>query len=60
MLTTNGLIFDERRIIESTRRIAYQIYEANFDCDVLYLVGIANNGLRYAERLKTCLEKFLH
>ena len=57
MLTTNGLIFDERRIIESTRRIAYQIYEANFDCNVLYLVGIANNGLRYAERLKTCLEK---
>lgn len=57
MLVNNGLIFDETRVADSTLRIAYQIYEANFDRKRLYLVGIANNGLVYAERLKKNLEK---
>ena len=56
MSSSNGLIFDENRIADSTLRIAYQIYEANFDRKRLYLVGIANNGLVYAERIKGCLE----
>ena len=57
MSANNGLIFDENRVADSTLRIAYQIYEANFDRKRLYLVGIASNGLVYAERIKSCLER---
>ena len=56
MATNNGLIFDATRISDSTLRIAYQIYEANFDRKKIYLVGIAKNGLVYAQRIKACLE----
>ena len=57
MSVNNGLIFDENRVADSTLRIAYQIYEANFDRKCLYLAGIASNGLVYAEKIKSCLER---
>lgn len=54
-MNKTGLIFDAKRIEDSTLRVAYQIYEANFDYTSIYLAGIADNGLVYAERLKSCL-----
>ena len=54
-MNKTGLIFDAKRVKHSTLRVAYQIYEANFDFKSIYLAGIANNGMVYAEHLKNCL-----
>jgi pyrimidine operon attenuation protein/uracil phosphoribosyltransferase len=56
MPNNNGLIFDTTKIEHCTQRIAYQIYEANFDFKEIYLAGIANNGELYAQKIKTFLE----
>lgn len=39
-----------------TRRIAYQIYEDNYQLSKLYLVGIAPTGKMFSEKLKNYLE----
>ena len=52
-----GIIFDAAKIENCTLRIAYQIYEHNLDRDTIYLAGIANNGVVYAKKIKTCLEQ---
>ena len=57
MPKTNGLIFDATKIEHCTQRIAYQIYEANFEQTEIYLAGIANNGELYAQKIKTYLEE---
>lgn len=51
-----GLIFDSTKIEHCTQRIAYQIYEANFTSDEIYLAGIASNGEIYAQKIKAYLE----
>lgn len=56
MPNNNGLIFDTTKIEHCTQRIAYQIYEANFDYKEIYLVGIAKNGEIYAQKIKDFLE----
>ena len=56
MPNNNGLIFDTTKIEHCTQRIAYQIYEANFDFKEIYLAGIANNGELYAKKIKAFLE----
>lgn len=56
MPNNNGLIFDTIKIEHCTQRIAYQIYEANFDFKEIYLAGIANNGELYAKKIKAFLE----
>ncbi len=56
MPKTNGLIFDATKIEHCTQRIAYQIYEANFEQSEIYLAGIAKNGELYAQKIKTYLE----
>jgi pyrimidine operon attenuation protein/uracil phosphoribosyltransferase len=56
MPKTNGLIFDATKIEHCTQRIAYQIYEANFEQREIYLAGIVKNGELYAQKIKTYLE----
>ena len=53
----NGQIFDAAKIEHCTQRMAYQIYEANFDCKEIYLAGIAKNGEIYAQKIKGFLER---
>jgi pyrimidine operon attenuation protein/uracil phosphoribosyltransferase len=57
MPKTNGLIFDATKIEHCTQRIAYQIYEANFEQREIYLAGIVKNGELYAQKIKTYLEE---
>ena len=56
MPKTNGLIFDATKIEHCTQRIAYQIYEANFEQREIYLAGIVKNGELYAQKIKNYLE----
>lgn len=56
MPNNNGLIFDTTKIEHCTQRIAYQIYEENFDYKKIYLAGIAKNGEVYAQKIKAFLE----
>ena len=56
MPNNNSLIFDTTKIEHCTQRIAYQIYEANFDFKEIYLAGIAKNGEVYAQKIKASLE----
>ena len=49
-------IFDAEKIEKCTLRMAYQIYEANFGIKKLFLIGIAENGLKFALQLKKQLE----
>ena len=55
MPNNNGLIFDTTKIEHCTQRIAYQIYEANFDFKEIYLAGIVIMG-NYTQKIKTFLE----
>lgn len=54
--TTDVKIKTSEDINTMTRRIAYQIYEDNYQLSKLYLVGIAPTGKLFSEKLKTHLE----
>ncbi|WGK63914.1 phosphoribosyltransferase family protein [Croceiramulus getboli] len=49
-------VLDHQAVQHKIRRIAYQIYESNLDERQIVLAGIADNGYKFAERLKTVLE----
>lgn len=51
------LIIDGKTIKHSTRRIAYQIYEANFNSNVIYVVGIAKSGVLFAQSIISFLKQ---
>ena len=51
------LIIDGETISHSTRRIAYQIYEANFDNKIIYVVGIAKSGVLFAQSIISFLKQ---
>ncbi len=51
------LIVNRQTIKHSTRRIAYQIYEANFDCKTIYIIGIAKSGVQYAKSIIEILKE---
>ena len=55
MLKLENLIFDERKIEYCTKRIAYQIFESNINSKEIFLVGIANNGCIFAEKVEKIL-----
>ncbi len=57
MSTKSVLILNQEQIQKKTIRIAYQILEDNFDEKSLVLVGIADRGYVFAQRLKVLLEK---
>tara|TARA_B100001057_G_scaffold174062_1_gene174790 strand:- start:572 stop:1075 length:504 start_codon:yes stop_codon:yes gene_type:complete len=60
MLKTENLIFDERKIEYCTKRIAYQIFESNINSEEIFLVGIADNGYVFAEKLEKILTDISH
>jgi len=50
------LILNQEQIRKKTVRIAYQLLEDNFEEESLVLVGIAERGYVFAQRLKSVLE----
>ncbi len=57
MASKKVLILNQEQIQKKTIRIAYQILEDNFEEESLVLVGIADRGYVFAQRLKVILEK---
>ena len=51
------LIIDGQTLKHSTLRIAYQIYEANFDNKIIYIVGIAKSGVLFAQNIISFLKQ---
>ena len=50
-------ILDNLQIKNKIKRIAYQIIESNFETDIIYLLGINNNGFNFAKILEKKLKK---
>lgn len=50
-------ILNALQIQQKLNRIAYQIYESNFDEKEIILVGIVGNGYKVAEQLASILKK---
>lgn len=57
MSTKKVLILNQEQIEKKTIRIAYQLLEDNFEERSLVLVGIAERGYVFAQRLKALLER---
>ena len=57
MLTKKTLILNKEQIKQKSRRIAYQILEDNFEEVNIVLVGIANRGYIFAQRLQNILHE---
>src|SRR5690606_13225250 len=51
------LILNQEQIAKKITRIAYQLLEDNFEETSLVLVGIADRGYVFAQRLKSELER---
>ncbi|WP_276497844.1 phosphoribosyltransferase family protein [Pontibacter litorisediminis] len=52
-----SLILDRSQIEQKVKRIAYEIYERNFEEEALVLAGIYPNGHTLAEQLATQLQQ---
>lgn len=50
-------ILDHKKIERKIQRLSYQIIESNFDAKSLYLLGINNNGYRFAELLRDAIKE---
>ena len=50
-------ILDTNQISRKLNRMAYEVYEKNFNEKELFLVGIEGNGYKVAERLEEILKK---
>lgn len=57
MSTKKVLILNQEQIAKKITRIAYQLLEDNFEETSLVLVGIADRGYVFAQRLKSELER---
>ena len=57
MLSSENLIFDEKKIQYCTKRIAYQIFESNINNKEIFLLGIADNGFVFAKEIEKNLSK---
>ncbi|MEZ4907571.1 MAG: phosphoribosyltransferase family protein [Saprospiraceae bacterium] len=49
-------ILDNIQIKSKIKRMAYQVIESNFDNDIIYLLGINNNGYNFAKILEKKLK----
>lgn len=56
MTKEKKLILDQQEINQILKRMAYQIYEQNYQADKLFFFGIASNGLKLAELLSVEIE----
>lgn len=57
MSTKKTLILNKEQILQKSRRIAYQILEDNFEESDIVLVGIADRGYIFAQRLQKILNE---
>ncbi len=57
MSSKKTLILNKDQILQKSKRIAYQIIEDNFDEPAIVLVGIADRGYVFAQRLQKLLLK---
>jgi pyrimidine operon attenuation protein / uracil phosphoribosyltransferase len=57
MITLQNRILDKKQILQKTRRMAFEIYENNFEEKEIILAGIYDRGYFFAEMLKAELEK---
>lgn len=57
MIKDATLIVDGLTIKHSTRRIAYQIYETNFNHKSIYMIGVAKSGVLFAKSIITVLKE---
>ncbi|ERJ60817.1 phosphoribosyltransferase family protein [Sphingobacterium paucimobilis] len=57
MSTKKTLILNKQQIQQKSRRIAYQILEDNFEEKAVVLVGIADRGYIFAQRLQNILQE---
>lgn len=60
MAAKRVLVLDKEQIQKKSTRIAYQLLEDNFEEESLVLVGIAERGYVFAQRLKALLERISH
>ena len=56
MSSKKTLILNKEQIKQKSIRIAYQILEDNFEDETLVLVGIADRGYVFAQRLQAILK----
>lgn len=56
MPEAKSLILNSRQIQQRIERIAWQIYENNYEEKEIVIAGISKNGYLFAERLKEALE----
>jgi len=57
MPQTQTLILDHKKIEQKINRIAYQIYEDNYDQEKIIMAGIAKNGFVLAQLLQKKLKE---
>lgn len=55
--TEKDLILDESQVDQKIRRIAYEIYENNFDEKKIYIAGVLGPGYVLAKKIKKDLKK---
>lgn len=51
------LLLNKKQIEHRINRIAYQIYEDNFEVDELIIAGVPGSGIVFATRIKESLQK---
>jgi len=56
-MSDSSIILNNDQIQNKIRRIAFQIYESNFDEKQIILAGISKNGHLFAQKLKNVLEQ---
>ncbi len=56
MITTDRIILTEQQVRQIIRRIAFEVYENNFDEKKIVVVGIHDKGYRIAQQLVKELE----
>ncbi|WP_075340929.1 phosphoribosyltransferase family protein [Tenacibaculum agarivorans] len=57
MTGVENIILDNLQIQQKIKRIAYQIYEVNYQEKEIVVAGIANNGFYFAEKIVEELKK---
>tara|TARA_B100000767_G_scaffold275078_1_gene310330 strand:+ start:2858 stop:3397 length:540 start_codon:yes stop_codon:yes gene_type:complete len=57
MIKDATLIVNGLTVKHSTRRIAYQIYEANFNFKSIYIIGVAKSGVLFAKSIISVLSE---
>src|SRR6185436_1250588 len=56
-MSDKTLLLNKKQIEQRINRIAYQIYEDNFEEKEIFIVGILNSGYTLAEKIEKALNK---